>query len=218
MNNTTLMEDRFSIEDCNGKTYFLIKVIKPDHILCWESVRDNHSGGSVESRVLPVILFDKEDLEAAGIWKKLGKKAQQEVIDDIESRKNAVNTHMEKMRKGRKKKYPNFPRELECVKCHAKVPTPPGVLAGRLEKLDLTLEKYLEKYQCQKCNPTKGRKANPKYAHLPKELVCKCGKKVKAQPSNIVKAAEKRGITPEKYIKQYQCQTCNPTKGRRKKQ
>jgi len=108
------------------------------------------------------------------------------------------------------------PTELVC-KCGAKISVSPSILNKRIEKLGITLEKYVKGYQCQKCHPTKGRKSNPDNAHLPKELVCKCGKQVKSSPSAIIAAAGRKKITPEEYVKKYRCQTCCPTKGRHKK-
>ena len=64
----------------------------------------------------------------------------------------------------------------------------------------------------------RGRRADPKYAHLPKELVCACGNKVATSPSQIVQRAKQKKVTPEEIVKNYQCQTCNPTKGRKKGQ
>ena len=118
--------------------------------------------------------------------------------------------------KKRVEKHPNVPEELTCITCNKTQKIVKSVLVARVEKQEISLEDYIKGFQCQACNPTKGRKANPKYAHLPKELVCKCGNKVATSAGAIVAKAEKLKITPEEVVKQYVCQTCNPTKGRKK--
>ena len=118
--------------------------------------------------------------------------------------------------KGRKAN-PNLPPKviLSC-KCGAKVIYPSSVALKFATKKGLTLEKYIENFVCQKCCSSKGRKAN---SNLPPkvELKCKCGVVVTYPASIALKNAIKKGLTVEKYIKSFRCQSCKNTKGRRKK-
>jgi hypothetical protein len=52
---------------------------------------------------------------------------------------------------------------------------------------------------------------------LPKEMICKCGKKVVANWTILNKKADKLGIPAVDLAKNYVCQSCKPTKGRKKK-
>ena len=130
--------------------------------------------------------------------------------------------------KGRKPNplHAHLPKELVCA-CGNKAKTSPTAIISAAERRKITPEEYVKKYRCQSCHKTKGfekgskgsgrgRKANPLYSHLPHELTCACGNKVGTSPGAIVKAAERRKITPEEYVKKYVCQKCFPSKGRKK--
>lgn len=56
-------------------------------------------------------------------------------------------------------------------------------------------------------------KRKKKYTDMPEYLECACGKKVKAY---LQKKADAKCIPLMDLVKGYQCQGCNPTKGRRK--
>jgi hypothetical protein len=135
---------------------------------------------------------------------------------------------MGKMRRGRRKKYENVPKELTCVQCKCTIEITPSVLAKKVEKLDIKAKEagkpgillvdYISDFHCKRCRPpVKGRKANPALAHLPTELVCGCGNKISVTPSYIVQRAKIKNITPEELVKNYKCQVCNPTKGKGKR-
>jgi len=112
----------------------------------------------------------------------------------------------------------NIPTELTCIQCKAVIKSSLSVMAKRIERLGITAKEFTKQFRCQKCHPTKGRKSNPKYAHLPKEIACcKCGVIMKCAPSQIVQRAKSKKMTPEKFMKQYACQKCVCTKGRGRK-
>jgi hypothetical protein len=55
-----------------------------------------------------------------------------------------------------------------------------------------------------------------KYDGVPREAKCtECGKVQAIPPAEILKRAERMSLSPEAYVKQFKCQKCNPTKGRR---
>lgn len=117
------------------------------------------------------------------------------------------------------KKYEHLPKELVCSKCSGKVNVVPSVLLKRIEKLGVTIEKYVAEFKCQTCFSTKGRKRNPELANVPKELVCnKCKMAKPCPPSGIAQRAKLKGKTIEEFLKSYFCQVCVPTKGRKKGQ
>ena len=59
----------------------------------------------------------------------------------------------------------------------------------------------------------KGRKSNPEYDGLPRELCCKCGKKTSIGPALLIKKAALAGKTPQEYADGYECRSCRPKKG-----
>ena len=60
----------------------------------------------------------------------------------------------------------------------------------------------------------KRRTRNP---DLPKTLTCSCGREVNANWTVLNKKADKLGIPAIDLANNYRCQTCAPTKGRKKK-
>ena len=77
-------------------------------------------------------------------------------------------------------------------------------------------EALKEQKEVEELSHKRGRRPRSEYANLPYQLVCSCGKTVRTQPSQIVERAAKKNISPEEFIKQYRCQKCKPTKGKRK--
>lgn len=61
--------------------------------------------------------------------------------------------------KGRKKnpELANVPAELVCNKCKTVKACPPSSIAQRAKLKGITIQKFLDTYVCQVCNPTKGR-------------------------------------------------------------
>lgn len=170
--------------------------------------------------LLDVHKIELDVLKRYDVWPKLSVNVQKELEGMTAGQRAAVHGLMAKARAGRRNKYPNVPKELVCTTCQCKVNTAPSVLVARVEKLKkihgpiYSIDDYIKAFQCQKCHPTKGRQANPVTSNLPKEMVCKCGHKVKTNPSTLVKAAAKKNITPEEFVKRYRCQSCEPTRGR----
>jgi len=56
------------------------------------------------------------------------------------------------------------------------------------------------------------------YTGVPDQLTCKCGHVQKYSKYQILKNAEAKGLSVDEYVNSYQCQKCNPTKGRRRKE
>lgn len=165
---------------------------------------------------------DIDNLKFLDVWDQLSKDLQEKLIKGDEEVVVEAQERMEHARKHRRNKYPNVPHEVTCKNCGVVQKMSPGMIVARAEKIAkeksnnlYTAEDYIKAFICQKCNPTKGRK--PSHNLPPKiELKCKCGKTVLYPAAVALKFATKKGLTIEKYISTYQCQTCNPTKGRKK--
>ena len=202
--------------DFKDDSYYFVRMIGDKHLYCWKEEIVTSSGGSCVALGLPVSFFNREILETIEVWKDLDTQTQMEVENKNSQSQEALCSKMEKARKARRKKYENIPREVTCTKCGAVQKISPGVVAARVQKLGILLDDWIKDFQCQKCRPTKGRKANPKFKDLPEMLTCKCGASVKANYSYLSKKAKAKRIPLQKLIDEYQCQKCNPTKGRKK--
>lgn len=208
----------------NRQFRFRGKMHDPKTLMVWEIMESAHLHNKERLVGIDIKHIDVPTLKSIGVWDNLSPAVQKEMEQIIHVKKQEVNQLMEKARAGRKKKYIDMPKELVCIKCGAKKEIAPGLLIARAEKIAkekqiiFTFEDYLKQYQCQSCKPTKGRKSNPELAHLPKELVCKCGEVLPCSPSYIVMRAKSKGVTPEDFVKNFVCQKCCPShRGRPKK-
>jgi len=209
MSNEILLEDRPKFETKSGRQFHFIEFRKP-HLHVWEDKK----GNGISNGLVPVKDVSIGTLKELVVWPKLSKDTQAELTEIEEAEKIAPVLRMAHARKHKRNKYEGIPREVTCCKCSSKQSINPAYVIKRADKLFTTVEKWCANYECRKCNPTpRGRKANPKYAHLPKELVCKCGNKVKTSATAIVGAAKRRKTTPEEYVEKYECQSCHKTKG-----
>jgi len=196
----------------------MLEFMKPDKIRCWGK-------NSVDEGLIPLMVNVKnipiDELKEIKVWDKLDQNIQSELEGRIEGDKIAVLERMEKARKGRRQKYPGIPKTYECVNCHVVQTIHHSVIRKRLEKTGMLLDDFIKDFQCQKCRPTKGKKASTNkqavfFKTLPTELVCKCGRKVKANYTYLSKKAEKLGVTMDSLVRGYSCQKCSPTIGRKK--
>jgi len=95
--------------------------------------------------------------------------------------------------------------------------------AGLWDEIPVKVQTKIKKVQDKKKNEIAERmaiarkKRKKKYSDLPQELVCKCGKKIKANWSYLQKKADKMGIPAIELAEKYICQSCCPSRGRRKK-
>jgi len=208
MSNEILLEDRPKFEIKSGRQFHFIEFQKP-HLHVWR----DEKGNNISNGLVPVKDVSVATLKKLDVWSKIPKATQTELVELEEKEKLAPVLRMAHARKHKRNKYEGIPREVTCCKCSSKQSINPAYVIKRADKLFTTVEKWCANYECSKCNPTsRGRKANPKYAHLPKELVCKCGNKVGTSPSAIVATAKRKRMTPEEFVEQYQCQKCCPSK------
>lgn len=199
----------------NGESYHLVRFIQPNWLLVWKGNND-FSASSSSCEGLRVQEVESDVLKELKVWGDLSEKIQKEVEDHTNETRQEKIDRMAHARKSRTKKYANVPENLTCCKCDNVDNVYPCLTAKKIEKLDITVEKYLETYVCKICNPpVRGRKANPKNA--PTDLVCKCGKKVTYPLNMLVKRAKDKNTTVEELINGYLCTSCNPVKRGRKK-
>ncbi|HII94239.1 MAG TPA: hypothetical protein HA367_00625 [Candidatus Methanofastidiosum sp.] len=201
----------------DDETNYFVRTSPPDKLLVWSPLKKDIGRNATgyehcEMRIINMREVSKEELEKIEVWGQLTEDVQKSIMTGGDAKKSQVHERLSKARASRTKKYENVPKELKC-KCGVVIKVAPTVLLGRIEKLGVTLQEYVDKFECQSCHPTKGRKPNLSNSNLPKELVCKCGAKVKTNATALKKSAEKKGISIEEIIKNYSCQKCNPTKG-----
>jgi len=206
--------ERPSFETIDGDTCYLIKVVEGKMLFCWKEIRASTSEGEYACGLLNPRNVDKETLEGLGVWSKLDTTIRSDIESGLNQKKVEAVEKMEKARRGRKKKDPNLPEYLEC-KCGYKTRAVWSALNKKADQLGIPAIDLAKNYQCQKCNPTKGHGRGKK--REPVELVCKCGHKVTYPASTADSIAKKKGITVQQLVKGYKCQTCHPTKGRKKK-
>lgn len=164
---------------------------------------------------------DSDTLKFLGIWGGLSKEVQEQSVRIDEGGVIESANRMEHARKHRRNKYPGVQNGITCSNCGAEQKMVAAAIVKNAEKWALKnkmipdIEKWIKQWKCQKCNPTKGRRV---HKDLPPkvELVCKCGAKVVYPSAVVAKTIAKKSLTLEAYISGYRCQTCNPTKGRKK--
>ena len=212
-----LLDDYKKFESNEGETYSFVRFLKPDRLLVWQEL-DSTDG--MHHDVISKLRADyvgSATLQELGVWNSLAKSMQELILDDESMHKEHIHGKMEKARSSRRQKYPNIPRELTCTLCKKVIKTVPSALAKKLDKLDLAVEKYAETFECSVCSPKRRGREAKDYGGVPDKMVCSCGHIQNYHPSMIIKMAMKKGKTVEEFVKDYHCQSCVPSRGRKKK-
>ncbi len=221
-----LCDDLTEFTSLNGRKFFFVKMHGPNYLHVWEDVGgDRFHDHRMLQRTIPVQQVEVGVLKKLNVWDGLSDKLKSEVGKITDKDQGCIDTLMEKARAARKIVHANMPKEIVCIQCGKKLNIAPCILLKRVEKIvadkglsTYTVADYVKEYKCQRCHPTKGRKANPDNANLPKTMTCACGKTVATNPYQLKAKAEKLGTTILELIKNFKCQTCSPTpRGRRKK-
>jgi len=206
--------DKIKFSDVNNQEYSFVKFINPDKLLVWKVLKKRDVWNEEICMGINVRDVSADNLKLLSVWDSLDEKIKQEIENENKNQSQDVTARMQKARANRKLKYPNVPRELKCYSCGFVVNIPPSTIVKRVEKLGILLDDYIKNFRCQLCKPTKGRKTNPNKS-LPIELICSCGTKVMVTKEQLNKRAEKKGVAVDKIIKDYKCQKCVPTIGRK---
>lgn len=149
-----IMEDLTEFVGTDKNKYYYVKPVK-NHMMVWQELRD--SRGEFKCGKLDLSVVNERILTEAGIWDDLPAKIKKEIIGVHEETKAERKERMAHARKQRKKKYEGLPKELVC-KCGKKVTANWSILNKKADKLGIPAVELAEKYLCQSCNPTKGRK------------------------------------------------------------
>lgn len=219
-----LCDDLTEFTSLNGRKFFFVKMHGPNSLHVWEDVGgDRFHDHRMLQRTIPVQQVEVEVLKKLNVWDGLSDKLKSEVGKITDKDQGCIDTLMEKARAARKIVHANMPKEIVCIQCGKKLNIAPCILLKRVEKIvadkglsTYTVADYVKEYRCQRCHSTKGRKANPEYANLPRELKCsKCGVVKPCAPSSIAQRAKSKGISPEEFLKGYVCSNCGgPKRGR----
>lgn len=199
--------DQQTFELANGRKFSFVRFIPPNNLLVWEDM---------VCKGLDVHDVDVETLKAINVWDNLPVEVQNTIavrkVDEVKE----VHELMAKARASRKKKYENMPKEMTCIQCGNVVEIIPSQIAAKINKKNILLVDFIASFKCKRCNPpVRGKKPNPEFVNLPKELVCKCGNSINISPYSLVKRAKDKKVTIEEFVAGWTCQKCNPTKGRK---
>lgn len=142
-----------------GQTVYFVRLLSTKRHMMVAKPRSSMGDIMVTHLRLPVTKLPIEILMEIGIWDSLSADVQSEMKFKDDMVTEAIKNKMAHARGQRKKKYEGWPDEVECTKCGNKQTINKTVLARKMDKdLSMTLEKYIDGFQCQKCNPTKGRR------------------------------------------------------------
>ena len=209
-------EDKKAFKDSNGDMWNVVNISPSKENLLLARVNQSIGGGEIFYHKKHVSALSIEILKEVELWDAISQATKDEMLRREETGTSESQQRMSHARNHRRQRYTGIPREVTCSICGETQAISPAQIIKRSEKEGRSVENWIKEWACQRCKPSKGRKANPKYAHLPKELTCACGNKVNTSSTAIVSAAERRKITPEEYVKAYKCQKCGHTKGFKK--
>lgn len=172
---------------------------------------------------LSIFDVDVDNLKFIGAWEKLSKEIQDRLVKGDEEGVIEAKERMDHARKHRRNKYPNVPDSVTCCNCGKEQKMSPGSIVKNAEKwaaknqLILDIEGWIKRWKCQRCAPSpRGRKSTGKCK--PIELHCHKCTNIVTYPTNVLlKRAEKKNLTLEKFIEKWECQSCSPCKKGRKK-
>lgn len=214
--------------ESDGKSYEAVKFIAPDRLLVWDKSGKATSdtwtgmtGWNIEvCRVMNLKDIELVILKSMKVYDLLSTEVKDEMEHIIRVQKDQTKELMAKARAGRKKKYENIPKEIECSVCHKTIEAIPSKIAKIVEKSGVLLVDYLANFKCRSCSPIKhrGKVANPNNTKYPKKMKCGCGEEVNTNITYLRAKAEKLGKTIEELIANFKCQGCEKTPRGRKKQ
>jgi len=208
------IENLIEFDDKKGNSFWLIDFYEEDKSLyVYRPLpRSFDTSISLERGDIYVTDVSEEVLKKIKVWDLLSKGLQLQVQQSETIEKNGKHEKMAHARGKRKKKYPGVPREIACRKCNNPQPIQPSLLLQRAEKAGIEFEEWITRFECQVCKPTKGRKANPKYAGLPKKMTCACGFQTASNFVILDATAESKKTTIKELIESYVCRACKKEK------
>jgi len=210
-------DDRPSFLDKYGKSYRFVE-LRGQKVFCWDVMQD--MSGSCKSKLINIPLSNVTvaSLHDLGLWDNISEIQQKRLTSNIELN-TSIDTH--KKREKRSTEYDYLPRKITCIRCSDEKYIAPCVLIKQagLEGLEgdaeqKQLEKFLSEYRCSTCSPkSRGRKANPLYANIPRTAKCKCGKECTMNVKKLYTDYNGDMTLIQKYCDEYLCRSCNPNTG-----
>ena len=152
-----IKDERDQFETINGTTHYFIE-FKGRRIACWTENKNGVGSCCYNTQLLDITALDEENLKLLEIWNQLSEEVRGEITNKHEVKKKRVHAKMAHARGKRKKKF-NFdglPEFLKC-KCGREVKANYYYLQKKADAKKVPLQTLVDSYQCQTCNPTKGR-------------------------------------------------------------
>jgi len=162
---------------------------------------------------------DLKTLKNMEVWKILSEDEKQKLeTNNFVSKKIDLEVRSSKKGKKRNPEFTNLPRELKCSTkgCNRNLPyISPNVLTANANKLNLSIEEYVNNWKCPKCLPRKrGKQSSPEIDNLPREIKCSTegcdGMLSYISPAMLVKKSLEKNMSIEEYIASYKCSKCEP--------
>ena len=214
-----MYEETDYFEAMNGRRFLFVGMKDPATLIVWEHRGTDHGWRTERLGALDVHSIEISTLKKHNLWDSLTPEVQQEITNGVVEEKKAVVELMAKARMSRKQKYANVPRELICPKCSGKKVVSPGALVKQADetskekKIIYTVQDLIRDYVCKACKKV----VDPELVNLPDKLVCKCGYTTRAVAGQLKDRAVRLGCSVKEVIENYKCQSCFPSKGRKKK-
>ena len=146
-------DELIQFEDNDGTKHYYVRCLT-NCVLVWKERNRN----DLICTKLDLTNVDKETLKQAKIWRDLPDNLRKIVERIKKEEHNVVKDRMKHARNHRRgrNKYPGVPETLTCA-CGYTTPCVKSVFVKKAEKLGISPQELADQYQCQKCNPTKGR-------------------------------------------------------------
>lgn len=215
-------EDLAEIKDRKGNALYFSKFKAPHFLICRIQDSKYFEEQTIKIKGISAKNIPQNYLEEINVWTKLNTNMQESIRELDKHEQQERSDKMKNIRIKKRQKYNDIPKKIKCIKCKKEVEQAPSYTAAICRRKNILVEDYIKSFECKICNPRKkGRKINPKYAHLPKEIELKCSKgcgyKRMVSRGYVANECKRKGIETKEYFETYVCQNCNPTKGRCRK-
>jgi hypothetical protein len=159
-----LFEGYQSFVNNHGVKHYFVR-FKNNKIVCWEPVEVQGFSDSSQKAICKVIharTVPKDELVELSIWDDLSPELQEQIEKTTTEYREEISDKMAHARSKKRNKFKDLPEFLKC-KCGRETKANYSYLQKKADKMVVPLQTLIDGYQCQKCNPTKGRhkRSNP---------------------------------------------------------
>jgi hypothetical protein len=185
-----------------------VKYLNGPFIKVWEVLKSDHIMLRIlDMRDEPATI---DSLKSAGLWDKIEKNVRNDIENGVVRQKEEICEKMEDIRSKRKRNpvFAKMPDKLTCIKCGRESSYSKGAYCKRADDKQINVLDLVKDYVCQKCNPTKGRKAKPEFEGIPNKMKCACGYETNVPKRQYIEKSKKQGVKVSDLIKSYQCRKC----------